>query len=111
MRVTALFAILAIFFSTHAFGKERAQVCAKYRTSNGWSQAYKVDAIIVTGNELNEATGTLYYQGFDTYVVIFWRQDEASVIQMELPYVTYIDETGYDQQGRAWQIHRGSICF
>lgn len=112
MRATALLTLLlALMASLPAIGKERARLCAKYRTSNGWSQAYKIDGTIIKGYELNQATGTFNYQGLDTYVVIFWDQGEASIIQMESPFVTYVDEIGYDQQGRAWQIHKGSICF
>lgn len=111
MRAIALLMPLAFVVSLPVYGNERAEVCAKYRASNGWSQAYKVDATIIKGYELNQATSTFNYQGFDTYVVIFWGQGEASVIQMELPFVTYVDGTGYDQQGRAWQIHKGSICY
>ena len=111
MKITVVLAILGMAAASSAYGKERAEVCAKYRTPNGWSQAYKIDATIISGYELNQATSSYNYQGYDTYVVIFWGQDEASVIQMDSPYVTYVDETGYDQQGRAWQIHKGSFCI
>jgi hypothetical protein len=111
MKTVLVLTILGLVAASTAYGKERAEICAKYRTSSGWSQAYKVDATIIKGYELNQATGSYSYQGYDTYVVIFWDQDEASVIQMESPYVTYMDGPGYDQQGRAWQIHKGSFCI
>lgn len=107
------FQIITIFafIPVSVIAKERAEICAKYRNSDGWSKSYKVEATIAKGNELNQATSSLNYQGFDTYVVIFWDKDEASVIQMESPYVTFLEQTGYDQQGRAWKIKKGSICF
>lgn len=103
--------VVMAFSQTQVFAKEKAVVCAKYRTSSGWSNAYKVEAIILKGHELNQATSSLTYQGFDTYVVIFWDKDAASVIQMESAFVTFMEQTGYDQQGRAWQIKKGSVCF
>lgn len=90
---------------------ERVEICAKYRTSSGLSDGYKVKATIIKGYELNQATSSLNYQSLDTYVVIFWDRNEASVIQMESPFVTYMEEKGYDQQGREWQIKKGSFCF
>lgn len=90
---------------------ERTEICAKYRASSEWSDAYSVEAAIAKGHELNQATSSFDYQGFDTYVVIFWDKDEVSVIQMESPFVTIVEQTGFDQQGREWQIKRGSICF
>ncbi|WP_156812294.1 hypothetical protein [Legionella tunisiensis] len=90
---------------------ERIEICAKYRTSSGWSDVYKVEATITKGSELNQATSSFNYQSFDTYVVIFWDRDEASVIQMDSPFVTYTEQTGYDQQGREWRIGKGSVCF
>lgn len=111
MKTMLVLAFLGLVAMSPAYGKERAEVCAKYRTANGWSQAYKVDATIMKGYELNQSTSSYNYQAYDTYVVIFWAQDEASVIQMESPYVTYMDEAGYDQQGRAWQIHKGTFCI
>lgn len=114
MRINkSIFCALAmmLFFSDYVSATEHAEICAKYRTSTGWSDAYKVEATIAKGNELNQATSSFNYQSFDTYVVIFWDKDQASVIQMESPFVTLVEQTGYDQQGRAWQIKKGSICF
>lgn len=66
---------------------------------------------LAKGSELNQATSSFNYQSFDTYVVIFWDKDVASVIQMKSPFISFTGETGYDQQGREWQIEKGSICF
>lgn len=90
---------------------ERVELCAKYRTSSGWSDGYKIEATITKGSELNQATSSFNYQSLDIYVVIFWDKDEASVIQMNSPFISFTGETGYDQQGREWQIEKSSICF
>ncbi|HAT8319320.1 TPA: hypothetical protein GDD06_08920 [Legionella pneumophila] len=90
---------------------EKAEICAKYQTASGWSDAYGVEATIIKGSELNQATSSFNYESFDTYVLIFWDRNEVSVIQMESPFVTFMEETGHDQQGREWQIKKGSVCF
>ncbi|CAM4474592.1 MAG: hypothetical protein LEGION0403_FIIPPAGN_02820 [Legionella sp.] len=45
---------------------ERVQVCAKYRTSSGWFDIYKVEATIIKGSELNQATSSFKYPSFET---------------------------------------------
>ena len=101
--------LLSIGFSAQA--KERAEICAKYRTASGWSNSYKVEATIISGSELNQATSSFNYQSFDKYVIIFWDKDQASVIHMEKAFVTFVEQMGFDQQGRAWLIKKGNICF
>jgi hypothetical protein len=43
-------------------------------------KTYHVTAITTTGSELNRATHSLNYNSLGRYVVIFWAQDKASVI-------------------------------
>lgn len=103
--------VLALAPIRGLWASERIEICAKYRTSSGWSDVYKVEATMTTGSELNQATSGFNYQSFDRYVVIFWDKDEASVIQMESPFDTFMEQTGYDQQGREWQIKKGTVCL
>jgi hypothetical protein len=109
-KLYVLAALLAMF-STSATASERAQVCARYQTEAGWSDSYKVEATITKGSDLNRATSSFDYNAFATYVVIFWSRDEVSVIEMDWPYVTYMDSDGKDQRGRKWQVRKGSICL
>ncbi|WP_069253702.1 hypothetical protein [Burkholderia cepacia] len=90
---------------------ERQQVCAKYETENGWSQSYRVNAVLATGSELNTATHSIDYDSIEKYVVIFWREHQASVIKLDYPWLT-IDTDGSDQEGRKWQISPSyGVCF
>jgi hypothetical protein len=82
-------------------------VCAK----QGGGQAYKVEATFTTGADLNEATNSLKYLGFRKYIVIFWKQNQASVIELSFPYVSILGTSGTDQQGRPWEVSTSSVCF
>ena len=90
---------------------EGETVCAKYRTDNGWSKSYKVEATIIKGTELNQATRTFEYNAFATYVVIFWDKDQASIIEMSWPYLSPIGQEGEDRRGVKWEVAKTSFCF
>jgi len=109
-RFLLLFAILACL-PVAAAASERVRVCAKYKTQYAWSQGYGVDATLMSGSDLNRATHTFDYQGFSTYVVIFWGQDQASVILMDSPYLNAFGSDGEDQEGRKWQIAETDFCI
>ena len=105
--------VLALFLSAVAQcagSAERATVCAKYRTANGWSSGYKVEATIIKGSELNQATRSVDYKAFSTYVVIFWDDDQASVIEMGWSQLSFIGQEGEDKRGVKWEIAKTSIC-
>lgn len=59
-----------------------------------------------TGSELNQATHSFNYNSLGHYVVIFWAQNQASVIEMNS--ITGrpgpIQQSGRDQEGRPWEI-------
>ncbi len=90
-----------------AFSSEKLTVCAK----QGNGQAYKVEATLTTGAELNTETKTLNYVGFKKYVVIFWTPKEVSIIELDFPYVSALGTSGTDQQGRPWDVSTSSLCF
>jgi len=91
--------------------KERVVVCAKYATNYDWSNGYQVEATVLTGQDLNQATSSFGYQSYATYVAIFWSQDEVSIIQLDSPYLSAIAQEGVDQRGRRWQISKTSLCI
>lgn len=106
--VTLLFFILAF-----AFAVEDQVVCAKYMTESGWSENYKVEAKIAKGSELNTATKTFDYNSFSTYVVIFWDQDEVSILELE-SYFGSLSPFGHDatdQIGREWNVSSSPMCY
>ena len=90
-----------------AFSEEEMTVCVK----QGNGQAYKVEATFTTGGELNAATHSSNYVSFRKYIVIFWKQNQASIIEMDFPYVSVLGTSGTDQQGRSWEVSTSSVCF
>lgn len=110
MKLVIGFAVL-LLASSFAFASERAIVCAKHESHSGWSDAYKVEATIINGNELNQVTHSFDYQSFSTYVVIFWHDNVASVIEMDSPDLTANGQEGKDQQGLNWEITKTSLCY
>lgn len=86
---------------------EKQQVCAK----QGSGRSYKVGATVLKGQELNTATRTFNYTPYSTYVVIFWAENQASVIELDFPNLNAIGTSGKDQDGRKWDVSTSSICF
>lgn len=96
-------------FATYANAYEVKKICAKYRTNYSWSQPYQVKAQIYSGQELNQATGNPLgnYDMFSHYAVIWWSQNQASLIQINDIYVAggmLFNGNGIDQQGRQWEL-------
>lgn len=109
--ILAALCLLAYFNSASVSAADREDVCVHYAANYGWSKGYQVTATIETGTELNQATRTYNFQAFDKYVVIFWDQDQVSVIKMRAPFfLGPIDALGEDQQGRQWHVSNSSFC-
>ena len=111
MKHAALLALPLALLAFPSIGSERTTICAHYETQDGWSDGYKVEATIATGSEMNRATNSFDYNAFSQYVTIFWGQDQATVIEMDDPYVTAIDSDGKDQEGRHWRVAKTSFCL
>ncbi len=120
----ALFLILiALFFSFNTHARYTKTSKLKYKTDYSWSDYYTVDVIFMSGSELNRATKTFKYDSFTTYAIIFWKNDEATIIKISsftgcgtevnesciINKVTNLE--GEDQNGRGWEICTGKICF
>jgi hypothetical protein len=96
-----VFASLAIT-SPVAIASDQVDICAQYVDTG---KAYHVTAISTYGTELNGATHSFNYNSLSRYIVIFWAQNQASVIDMGPIFSpSYIGSTGTDQEGRSWDI-------
>ena len=88
---------------------ERLKVCAEYKNSG---KKYFVDATYLTGKELNQATKSRKYTYYSNYVVIFWDQGQASIIELDslssLAGISYFGSDGHDQQGYPWEVTKVS---
>jgi hypothetical protein len=95
----------------------------KYAASYGWSKYYTVDVTFMTGSELNKATSSLSYSSFSTYAIIFWGQNEATVIKLTnilgCGYETkqscisnhVMNLNGSDQEGKSWEVCTKQYCY
>lgn len=82
-------------------------VCA--RAAGG--HAYQVQATYASGQELIAATHSFAYRPWASYVVIFWSQAEASVIELDYPNLSVADAPGHDQAGRRWMVSTNPYCL
>jgi hypothetical protein len=97
-----LFALVTFIAPAVALASEEVDICAQYSDTG---KSYHVTATSTTGSELNQATHSLNYTSFSRYIVIFWAQNQASVIDMGVTFSpTYIGTGGTDQEGRFWVI-------
>ena len=92
---------------------EVKQLCAKYQTQRGWSKGYSIEAQVMSGRVLNSRTSSYSYNSLSTYAVIFWSNEQASII--ELSYYTgrfsAYGTRGTDQEGRSWQLAKTRLCY
>ena len=109
-RLVFVLSVLSLI-SSYSFASEEVTVCAKYQTESGWSDGYKVNAYVLKGSELNSATNSFDYTSFSTYTVIFWSDDQATIIEMDSPYLSYVGTEGTDQIGRIWKVAKTSVCY
>lgn len=83
-------------------------VCATYVNSG---KTYAVQALVASGNELNSAWNTNVLRGTKNYVVIYWDNDEATVIELSYGTPGLGAAPGEDQKGYPWAVRRGTFCF
>lgn len=107
--------IIALSFivcmASFVLAEEQATVCAKYQAGYGWSEGYAMEATIMKGTELNIATSSFDYTAYSTYVVLFWGPGQASVIEMDMPYITTYGTEGTAQNGQIWRIAKTTYCY
>lgn len=117
--LTALFMLSSLLASA----KYREVATVKYQQQYGWSKNYTVEVTFMTGYELNQATRTVNYSPYSVYGIIFWGQNQASVIKLNGFFAcgsevtsscienTIYDLQGYDQDGDKWNICLGNYCY
>ena len=96
--------ILSLLFSSQfSLAQEEVDICAKYRNTG---KSYSVEATILSGDALNYELTTYKYKSVYTYVVIFWSDEQVSII--EIPQYnfspSFLPVTGEDQRGYKWEI-------
>ena len=83
-------------------------MCATYSNTG---KSYTVQGNIYSGNELNSETGSWNYNSWSTYVVIFWSNAQASVIELDYYFgsLGFMGSNGKDQRGYPWTIKEGHL--
>ncbi|WP_157624708.1 hypothetical protein [Sunxiuqinia dokdonensis] len=95
----------------------------QYTSRGEWSKKYSVEVTFIHGSELNKATNSYNYSVTSNYGIIFWGENQASVIELSTPILSYgtridkenlrnmvIEIKGKDQEGREWKICTGRYC-
>lgn len=111
-KLLSVAALAAVTFP--AFAADKAEICAKYRSNFKWSKGYAVTAAIASASEMAQHDRSVDYNYANKYVVIFWSQDEATVIEMDGPFFgpTVFASKGTDKTGKLWEISASSgMCF
>lgn len=97
--------------SDSAHAGSQIDACLTYVNSG---KHYHVQAISTDGSELNSATNSFSnYSMFSKYVVVFWGQNQVTVIKMQGFYLepSFIPSQGIDQEGRLWTVQTNfMIC-
>jgi hypothetical protein len=121
--ILILTTVFSLTLSVNAEAKCRRVAIVKYQQQYGWSKKYEVEATFMTGYELNQATGTFDYDSYSVYSIIFWGEDQASVIKIKSYLLcgtevtcncidnSLYDLQGYDQDGDKWNICLSDICY
>ncbi len=91
-------------------------ICIKFQKKFGWSKNYSVTGKIISGSDLNSATGSLgRFETLATYIVVFWDDDKASIFK--LPFTSFgkipmFETEVVDQKGIKWKIKKyDSLCY
>ena len=107
-----IFLSFFIFFTINAFAYEVVKACAIYQNTG---KNYKIEIQIYQGSELNERTNTLNYLHFAYYGVIFWSNDQATIIEFDYflgSFPTLYGVNGKDQRGYPWEVRSGhNFCY
>jgi hypothetical protein len=120
----SLFTLAILCFLIFNAEAKYTQTCSvRYMTQDGWSNKYSVDVTFVSGSELNKATSSFKYSSFSVYAVIFWREDQVSVIKLstflhcgievdkDCITTTIGDLRGKDQDNDKWRISVSDYSF
>lgn len=109
-------------FASTASAAVRLHERVRYDTQQGFSDWHDTDVTFASGTELNRATRSFDYDGFATYAVIFFSQDQAAVIRLSNPLMcgdianqqcvtkVFGNLTGTDKGGRNWEICNSAFC-
>jgi hypothetical protein len=104
--------VLIVFFHFLTLASvEKKRLCVKYEASYGWSKGYEVEATVLSGYELYQKTHNIKHLTSSKYVLIFWQPGQASIIELDFPFINAIGTEGKDQEERKWIVTNTIYCY
>lgn len=107
--------LITFYANVFAISLNQTDVCVKYETRSGWSKGYAVQGHLRSGTELNRATNSFRFKSHSDYVVVFWGEGQATILQLPAfssGRVPIYERRVKDQEGRNWRIKSGHMyCF
>tara|TARA_Y100000813_G_C23849291_1_gene205769 strand:+ start:62 stop:397 length:336 start_codon:yes stop_codon:yes gene_type:complete len=101
-----------VFYAFNISAYEVLDACAEYKNTG---EKYKIEIQIFKGSELNKKTNTFNYNSFSRYGVIFWSNDQATIIEFDYflgSFPTLYGVNGKDQRGYPWEVRSGhNFCY
>lgn len=124
MKIFPVSLLIALLISFNTSAKFVKSCIAQYLTEDGWSKKYTVDVSFLSGSELNEATNSFNHDIYKVYAVIFWDNNETTIIKISTftggcgsivkeSCITNLvmDLKGTDQDGDTWKICARDFCY
>lgn len=117
---TLLAAFTLILFETASVDAKYSEDCKIIYQNTG--KKYEVTCLYISGSELNTATRSYKFSSFGLYAVIFWSEDQATIIKTS-GFNSCGNEAskgcadslfrlkGTDQEDRDWEICQPSHHF
>src|SRR4051812_32667762 len=98
MRFAAVVLAASLLWSSPAAARLTETAKVRYDTSEGRSNWQQTDVTLFTGNELNELTSSIRYNGFKSYAVIFFGnsptgQPKIAIIRVDDPSIMMCGQT------------------
>ena len=118
-----LLALLFVFFTVlfvEGAEAEYVKSCKIAYVNTG--RTYDVTCHFMSGDELNDKTGSIDYDMFETYSVVFWGDRKATVIKIDDFVIcgtkpefdcanSILPMDGTDKDGRKWKICNQTDLF
>jgi hypothetical protein len=122
-----LLSILFLLFAVNSFSQCLLKAEIKYKRSDlSWSKKYNVEVNFMGGSDLNKATGTSNYYIYGVYAIIFWDDDEVTIIDIANDNLLSCSASsidcdcikgmswnfnGKDQNGTYWEVCAKDYCY
>ncbi len=83
------------------------EVCAEYKNTGS---KYRMEATVIDGSELNREWNTYDFASFSKYVLLFWADDQMSIIKLDYSFgIGAFGSDGVDQRGYEWNISTSTM--